>query len=77
MQHVTLRQIMGWMAWHQEEPRGDRREDIRLALLRADVRGPHVERPESPEDLLPRFRENRPLSPEVDQLLTDFFNLPG
>jgi hypothetical protein len=71
--HLTNRQIAGWLAWMKLEPRGDRREDVRLAILRSDVRAPYMSRSESPNDLLPKYRaDNVMLDPEVEQLVNDF-----
>lgn len=59
----------------QIEPRGARREDVRLAILRSDVRGPHMDRPEDANTLLPKFRPEPPLDPEVEEAVNDFFTL--
>ena len=38
-----------------------------MGALRMDIRGPHVERPESLEDVVPEFRREpvKPIAPET------------
>jgi len=71
---LTSREIAGWLAWHQLEPRGDRRSDIRMALLRGDIRAPNISGSETLASLLPDFRPPEKLKPEVEALVDDFFN---
>ena len=69
---LTPQQIAGWISWHTLEPRGSRREDIRLAMLRHDIRA--RETPETIESLLPTFREQTQISSDTQKLIDGLFS---
>lgn len=68
---LSSEQIAGWVAWLRREPRGDQRQDIRMALLRSDIRAPYISGPDDPEDLIPdlKYEPESKLDPETDALL--------
>lgn len=60
---LTYRQLQGWQAYHQIDPFGQERGDLRAALIKhalLNVMGRGEDDPEIPlEDCLPRFGESQ------------------
>ena len=56
---MTYAQLAGWIAWLSREPRGDRRQDLRMALQTAHIRSAWVENDSPVESFLPNFQDAR------------------
>ena len=71
---LTLRQLAGWIAWLQKEPRGERRADARAALQTKHLRAPWVGQDEDPDAFRLRCRDAEPeiTDPEVAALVDRF-----
>ncbi len=72
--HLSERQLAGWLAWSNKRPRGEAAENVRLALLRHDVRGQYREGSEDVADLMPFIEPEPELPAEVAAVVDDFFS---
>ncbi len=67
---ISSRQLTEWMAYDQLEPFGERRADLRMAILASLIananRDPDKRRePFSPADFMPRFESEPQAQPDV------------
>ena len=72
--HLTPRQVAGWLAWANMRPRGESAENIRTALLRVDIRQGYTDRVLDPADFMPFQSPDPVLPPEVEAIVEDFLH---
>lgn len=72
LEQLTEQQLNEWVAWNNISPIGERRADIRSAVMTSHLRAAWVENDRDAEDFLPKFKvhdDSENWEPETEEQL--------